>query len=301
MIGTRGTFGLPGTKKIRFYMTVTKAALLKTPFHTEGGFRVGDTRLRVYLTTKSGDVLAVRDGHIKVSIARIKSGRAARADWHSLTVRDVPVRGGEIALGQLLQFAGIVDTGGQAKQLLLSDEVLVNDEPEGRRGRKLHEGDVVEVTGQEQMRIVTADDSERVSVGGDASDPSHARGARAADELPAAGGAVRPPLAALPARRRDPGRAARVPLAARAAAALRARADARADAMGGTTGWHYAITRHARYAPHLANYAGGAAGPHVPLGGGLPHRRAVLHRRLGHLLLPDARRAARSSIRRSRS
>jgi ribosome-associated protein len=73
-------------------------------------------------------------------------------------MRDVPVRGGEIALGQLLQFAGIVDTGGQAKQLLVSDEVLVNDEPEGRRGRKLHAGDVVEVTGQEQMRIVVADE-----------------------------------------------------------------------------------------------------------------------------------------------
>jgi hypothetical protein len=74
VIGTRGTFTVPGTKKIRFYLTVTKAALLKTPFHTEGGFRVGDTRLRVYITTKSGTVLAVRDGHIKVSIARIKSG-----------------------------------------------------------------------------------------------------------------------------------------------------------------------------------------------------------------------------------
>jgi hypothetical protein len=74
VIGTRGSFTLPGTKKIRFYLTVTKAALLKTPFHTEGGFRVGDTRLRVYITTRSGTVLAVRDGHIKVSIARIKSG-----------------------------------------------------------------------------------------------------------------------------------------------------------------------------------------------------------------------------------
>jgi hypothetical protein len=74
VIGTRGTFSVPGTKKIRFYMTVTKAALLKTPFHTEGGFRVGDTRLRVTLTTASGTVLAVRDGHIKVSIARIQSG-----------------------------------------------------------------------------------------------------------------------------------------------------------------------------------------------------------------------------------
>ena len=74
LIGARGTFGLPGTKKIRFYMTVTKAALLRTPFVTQGGFRVGDTRLRVYLTTRSGVVVAVRDGHIKVSIARIKSG-----------------------------------------------------------------------------------------------------------------------------------------------------------------------------------------------------------------------------------
>ena len=31
------------------------------------------------------------------------------------------------------------------------------------------------------------------------------------------------------------------------------------SAMGGTTGWHYSITRHARYAPHASNYAGGAA------------------------------------------
>ena len=25
-------------------------------------------------------------------------------------------------------------------------------------------------------------------------------------------------------------------------------------AMGGTTGWHFSITRHARYAPHVSNY-----------------------------------------------
>lgn len=39
-------------------------------------------------------------------------------------------------------------------------------------------------------------------------------------------------------------------------------------AMGGTTGWHYAITRHARYAPHLANYCGGAAGRTFPSAAG---------------------------------
>src|SRR3712207_5610892 len=40
------------------------------------------------------------------------------------------------------------------------------------------------------------------------------------------------------------------------------------SAMGGTTGWHYSITRHARYAPHVANYAGGAAGRTFPSAAG---------------------------------
>jgi hypothetical protein len=38
--------------------------------------------------------------------------------------------------------------------------------------------------------------------------------------------------------------------------------------MGGTTGWHYGITRHARYAPHLANYNGAAAGRAIPSAAG---------------------------------
>jgi hypothetical protein len=38
--------------------------------------------------------------------------------------------------------------------------------------------------------------------------------------------------------------------------------------MAGTTGWHYGITRHARYAPHLANYNGAAAGRTVPSAAG---------------------------------
>ncbi len=40
------------------------------------------------------------------------------------------------------------------------------------------------------------------------------------------------------------------------------------SAMGGTTGWHYAITRHERYAPQLASYAGGAAGRTFPSAAG---------------------------------
>ena len=54
-------------------MTISKAQLLKAPFY-RGGNRVANTRLRVYLKTKSGEELTVRDGRIAVSIARIKSG-----------------------------------------------------------------------------------------------------------------------------------------------------------------------------------------------------------------------------------
>jgi hypothetical protein len=39
-------------------------------------------------------------------------------------------------------------------------------------------------------------------------------------------------------------------------------------AMAGTTGWHYSITRNDRYAPHPANYAGGAAGRTFPSAAG---------------------------------
>ena len=40
------------------------------------------------------------------------------------------------------------------------------------------------------------------------------------------------------------------------------------SAAGGTTGWHYSITRNERYAPHMANYAGAAAGRTFPSAAG---------------------------------
>lgn len=48
-------------------------------------------------------------------------------------------------LGQALKVAGIAGTGGEAKVLIQEGEVLVNGEVEERRGRKLREGDVIEV------------------------------------------------------------------------------------------------------------------------------------------------------------
>jgi ribosome-associated protein len=51
-------------------------------------------------------------------------------------------------LGQALKVASLVGSGGEAKVLIQAGEVLVNGEVETRRGRKLEEGDVVEVGGE---------------------------------------------------------------------------------------------------------------------------------------------------------
>jgi ribosome-associated protein len=66
--------------------------------------------------------------------------------------REVQIRGEVIRLGQLLKLAGVVDAGGQAAAFLAAHPVLVNGEPEQRRGRQLRAGDEVRV-GDEVLRI----------------------------------------------------------------------------------------------------------------------------------------------------
>ena len=56
---------------------------------------------------------------------------------------EVPIRGTTIRLGQLLKLADVVGGGGEVKAFLAETEVLVNGEPDARRGRQLHPGDVV--------------------------------------------------------------------------------------------------------------------------------------------------------------
>jgi ribosome-associated protein len=55
-------------------------------------------------------------------------------------------------LGQALKVASLVGSGGEAKVVIQAGEVLVNGEVETRRGRKLEEGDVVEV-GDERLEV----------------------------------------------------------------------------------------------------------------------------------------------------
>ncbi len=72
--------------------------------------------------------------------------------------RDVPILGRMIRLGQLLKLAGAIDSGGDARTLLAHETVLVNGEPDDRRGRQLHHDDVVTVGGEERRVVVPRQD-----------------------------------------------------------------------------------------------------------------------------------------------
>lgn len=68
-----------------------------------------------------------------------------------VTRSDDPIR-----LGQFLKLVNLAESGGHARALLEDGAVTVNGEPETRRGRQLHPGDVVEVdlpTGVERATV----------------------------------------------------------------------------------------------------------------------------------------------------
>ena len=63
--------------------------------------------------------------------------------------KKVEIKDKYITLSQFLKIVDLVQSGGEAKSFLLSHEILVNEETEDRRGRKLRTGDRVTVNGQE--------------------------------------------------------------------------------------------------------------------------------------------------------
>jgi ribosome-associated protein len=68
-------------------------------------------------------------------------------------VQEIEIQGEMIRLGQLLKLAALADSGAGARELLLASAVTVNGEPEARRGRQLHRGDLVAV-GEQTVRVV---------------------------------------------------------------------------------------------------------------------------------------------------
>lgn len=65
-------------------------------------------------------------------------------DTDGEAVPEAPV----IRLDQFLKYAGLADTGGEAKTRIQAGEVRVNGEVETRRGRKLRIGDEIEIDGE---------------------------------------------------------------------------------------------------------------------------------------------------------
>jgi S4 domain protein YaaA len=60
-------------------------------------------------------------------------------------MRRIVITSEYITLGQLLKYASILQSGGEARAFLAETKVSVNGLPENRRGRKLYPGDRVSI------------------------------------------------------------------------------------------------------------------------------------------------------------
>lgn len=63
-------------------------------------------------------------------------------------VDDISIGGDMIRLGQFLKFSGLLDSGGDAKEVVIDGYVTVNGDVDRRRGRQLHDGDLVTFEGR---------------------------------------------------------------------------------------------------------------------------------------------------------
>ncbi|GKX30321.1 RNA-binding protein [Vallitalea longa] len=69
-------------------------------------------------------------------------------------MEEIKVNDEYIKLGQLLKLAGAADSGVHAKILILNGEVKVNNEVETRRGKKIHPGDIININGYGEIKII---------------------------------------------------------------------------------------------------------------------------------------------------
>lgn len=66
---------------------------------------------------------------------------------------EIKLREEYIKLGQALKAVGLVESGVEAKDVIVNGEVKVNGAVEVQRGKKLYDGDIVNFDG-EQIKIV---------------------------------------------------------------------------------------------------------------------------------------------------
>ena len=66
---------------------------------------------------------------------------------------DIEIETEEIQLDQFLKWAGVLPSGGEVKALLAEGLIFRNGEKESARRRKLHDGDVIEITNMGVWRV----------------------------------------------------------------------------------------------------------------------------------------------------
>jgi len=71
--------------------------------------------------------------------------------------KEIKINTESIKLDQFLKWSNIVGSGGEAKNLIQAGNVMVNQEVENSRGRKLYSGDKVELLGGKTIYIVSRD------------------------------------------------------------------------------------------------------------------------------------------------
>lgn len=69
-------------------------------------------------------------------------------------MQDIKIDEEFITLGQLLKITDAISSGGMAKWFLQENAVYVNGEVDDRRGRKLRDGDVINIPGCGSFQIV---------------------------------------------------------------------------------------------------------------------------------------------------
>lgn len=60
-------------------------------------------------------------------------------------IKEIKIKDEFITLGQLLKIADLVSTGGETKYFLMNETILVNNQEENRRGRKLYKNDLIQI------------------------------------------------------------------------------------------------------------------------------------------------------------
>lgn len=67
-------------------------------------------------------------------------------------MEDVKIKTEYITLGQLIKFLSLVGSGGEVKFFLMENNILLNGEPELRRGKKIYPEDIIQIN-KESYRI----------------------------------------------------------------------------------------------------------------------------------------------------